>query len=98
MNICATFSDIEFISDTIYQVSSIMDGRRWAEEYVKRREAANQGVVMEAGPVGGAEAKGSGGWNEVAKGKVAPQHAQGGKLETGDSFRVVAKGKKGRRA
>ncbi|TGZ78599.1 hypothetical protein EX30DRAFT_397746 [Ascodesmis nigricans] len=84
--------DAEIIADTVYTLSSTMDGRRWAEEYIKRREAAGSGVVIEAGT----ESKPSGGWNEVAKGRPAAQ-AQIAVPETNNSFRVVSK-KKGRRA
>lgn len=74
-----------------------MDGRRWAEEYIKRREAAGSGVIIEAGAVAGGEKQGSGGWNEVAKGRPAVQAAPSAVPETNNSFRVVSK-KKGRRA
>ncbi|KAI5783013.1 hypothetical protein FPQ18DRAFT_358634 [Pyronema domesticum] len=86
--------DIEIIADTIYAVSTVMDGRRWAEEYIKRRNAASSGVVIEAGTA----ARSSGGWNEVAKSR--PTTAAPAPLpETSSSFKVVAgKGKKsGRR-
>jgi PERQ amino acid-rich with GYF domain-containing protein len=86
--------DIEIIADTIYAVSTVMDGRRWAEEYIKRRNAASSGIVIEAGTA----ARSSGGWNEVAKSR--PTTASPAPLpETSSSFKVVAgKGKKsGRR-
>ncbi|KAA8894985.1 hypothetical protein FN846DRAFT_971644 [Sphaerosporella brunnea] len=87
-------SDAEIIADTIYAVSTTMDGRRWAEEYIKRRNAAGSGVVIEAGT---GSAGSSGGWNEVAKSRPAPQSPAPGVPESSASFRVVAGKKKGRR-
>ena len=75
-----------------------MDGRRWAEEYIKRRNAAGSGVVIEAGTASGGA--GSGGWNEVAKTRPAgqvPAAAAPSVPETSSAFRVVAGKKKGRR-
>lgn len=86
-------SDAEIIADTIYAVSMTMDGRRWAEEYIKRRNAAGSGVVIESGTAAGTS---TGGWNEVAKTRPAPQ-ATSGVPETSSSFRVVAGKKKGGR-
>ena len=86
-------SDSEIIADTIYTVSSTMDGRRWAEEYIKRREAAGSGVVIDAGT---ATAGGAGGWNEVAKRPQAQQQPSN-VPETNNAFRVVAGKKKGGR-
>lgn len=72
-----------------------MDGRRWAEEYIKRRNAAGSGVIIEAGTGGSST---SGGWNEVAKTRPASQApASSGVPETSSAFRVVAGKKKGRR-
>ncbi|KAI5850837.1 hypothetical protein BZA05DRAFT_474176 [Tricharina praecox] len=91
-------SDAEIIADTIYAVSTTMDGRRWAEEYIKRRNAAGSGVVIEAG-AGGNSAGSGGGWNEVAKSRpAAPAVPVAGTVpESSASFRVVAGKKKGRR-
>jgi len=91
-------SDAEVIADTIYAVSTTMDGRRWAEEYIKRRNAAGSGVFIEAG-AGGNTASSGGGWNEVAKSRPAAPAAPaaGAAPESSASFRVVAGKKKGRR-
>lgn len=90
-------SDAEIIADTIYAVSTTMDGRRWAEEYIKRRNAAGSGVVFEAG-AGGNSTSSGGGWNEVAKSRPAAATPVAGAVpESSASFRVVAGKKKGRR-
>jgi PERQ amino acid-rich with GYF domain-containing protein len=91
-------SDPEIILEVVYQVSNTMD-RRWAEEYIKRRNAAGSGVVIEAGTNAGNG--GGGGWNEVAKGRPAGAPGASGQVgavpETSSAFRVVAGKKKGRR-
>jgi PERQ amino acid-rich with GYF domain-containing protein len=84
--------DPEVIGDTIYTCSTTMDGRRFAEEFIRRKNAAKGGVVIEAGSGNG----GTGGWNEVAKGKTVTQPVKEGP-ETNASFKVVAGKKKGRR-
>ncbi|KAI5779357.1 hypothetical protein EDC01DRAFT_696219 [Geopyxis carbonaria] len=98
MDIVNTFpTELDLVSDAIYNASSTMDGRRWAEEFMKRREAAGNGVVMDAGTSSG-NGNGSG-WNEVAKGRpAATPAATTGVPETNNAFRVVAGKKKGRRA
>lgn len=69
-----------------------MDGRRFAEEFVRRKAAASKGVIIDAGTANG----NVGGWNEVAKGK--PQTvAREVSPETNAAFKVVAGKKKGRR-
>jgi PERQ amino acid-rich with GYF domain-containing protein len=73
-----------------------MDGRRFAEEYIRRQKAAQTGVVIEAGTPSNSGGANGGGWNEVAKGR--PQPAVQGIAavpETNSAFKVVA-GKKGK--
>ncbi|KAF3914030.1 hypothetical protein AA313_de0200001 [Arthrobotrys entomopaga] len=89
--------EVDLISDSVYQQSTTIDGRRFAEEFIRRRKLAQQGVIVE---VHGDDNKTGGGWNEVAKkGRDAPT---GGNTATGDSglgnasFKVV-QGKKKRR-
>lgn len=89
--------EIEIISDSIYASSQTLDGRRFAEEFVRRRKLADKGVVEPAtnGPqIPGADTKsGGGGWNEVAKKGPAPM----AKEESNAAFKVVATKKKGKR-
>ena len=70
--------EVEIISDSVYASSQTLDGRRFAEEFVRRRKLADKGIVEPAssGPqVGGSESSsGGGGWSEVAKkGPVAKE-------------------------
>ncbi|KAK2746793.1 hypothetical protein FQN57_002835 [Myotisia sp. PD_48] len=92
--------ETEIISDSVYANSQTLDGRRFADEFVRRRKLADKGIVDPAssgfsafGPA--SESKNtSDGWNEVAKkGNVA-----GNREDTGSSaaFKVVSK-KKGKR-
>ena len=82
----------DIISDSIYASSQTLDGRRFAEEFVRRRKLADRGVVPDlgAGSGGGGGAGGfsspgesksgsgaGGGWSEVAK-KAASGNSSGG--------------------
>lgn len=72
-------SEPEILSEAVYANSPTLDGRRFAEEFVRRRKLADKGVVVDGGVVGGggmsfvagAAAEGGkgggGGWSEVAK-------------------------------
>jgi len=93
----------EIISDTVYAHSSTLDGRHFAEEFLKRRKhlgAALDPSPSATGTTGSSPAKenaaggagGAGGWNEVLK-KEKGKDASG---EWNSAFKVVA-GKKGRR-
>ena len=69
-----------------------MDGRRFAEEYLRRLKLAEKGIVEPAmtGPAGTSGGEKSGGWNEVAK-KGPP------KEEPTAGFKVVPNKKKGKK-
>ena len=88
----------EIISDTIYQHSSTLDGRHFAEEFLKRRKilgTALDATLPQATTTNTGSSAGSGsgtGWNEVLK-KEKTKDASG---EWNSAFKVVA-GKKGRR-
>lgn len=87
--------EIEIISDSVYASSQTLDGRRFAEEFVRRRKLADKGIVEPAtnGTLVGGMDKSAGGWSEVAKkGPVAAP-----KEENNASFKVVATKKKGKR-
>ncbi|KAI9838816.1 MAG: hypothetical protein M1837_002309 [Sclerophora amabilis] len=92
--------EAEIISESVYANSQTMDGRRFAEEFIRRRKLADKGVVdgsaqIHGGsPSGAQEHKGSGGWSEVAKKGTAstPREA-----EANSAFKVVAAKKKGKK-
>jgi PERQ amino acid-rich with GYF domain-containing protein len=84
----------EIISDTIYAHTSTLDGRHFAEEFLKRRKtlgAALDATLPMATNSGSGSSSGSG-WNEVLK-KDRSKDPSG---EWNSAFKVVA-GKKGRR-
>jgi PERQ amino acid-rich with GYF domain-containing protein len=98
--------EIEIISDSVYASSQILDGRRFAEEFVRRRKLADKGVVESAagaqpmmGIGAGADAKGAGagggGWSEVAK--KGPANVSAVKEDGSAQFKVVPTKKKGKR-
>jgi len=81
----------EIISDTIYTHSPTLDGRHFAEEFIKRRRVL--GTALDATVLPAMQPTNSGsGWNEVLK-KEKGKDASG---EWNSAFKVVA-GKKGRR-
>ena len=61
--------DSTLLSDVVYQHSTTMDGRHFAEEFVRRKRLADKGIIeKEAVASTGVETKNSnGGWSEVAK-------------------------------
>lgn len=69
-----------------------MDGRRFAEEYLRRRKLADKGIIEPAktGSASGFSGEKSGGWSEVAK-KGPP------KEEPTAGFKVVPNKKKGKK-
>jgi PERQ amino acid-rich with GYF domain-containing protein len=81
------------IADAVYANSQLMDGRRFAEEFLRRKKLADKGVIESAPGAGfstASESKGSGGWSEVAK-KNPPKEEQAA------GFKVVPNKKKGRK-
>jgi PERQ amino acid-rich with GYF domain-containing protein len=86
----------EIIRDTIYAHTSTVDGRHFAEEFLKRRKALGAALdITVATPLtatntGSANNSGSG-WNEVAK-KEKPKDASG---EWNSAFKIVER--RGRR-
>ncbi|EER41770.1 conserved hypothetical protein [Histoplasma capsulatum H143] len=94
--------ETEIISDSVYANSQTLDGRRFAEEFVRRRKLADKGVVDPASLNAGSngfgtvqDSNGSDGWNEVAKkGGQSATHRE----DTSNApFKVVAVKKKGKR-
>lgn len=102
--------EVEIISDSVYASSQTLDGRRFAEEFVRRRKLADKGIVepaagaqgMAAGGADGKSANAGGGWSEVAKkpGSAAKDKDDGagaGSVSANAAFKVVAGKKKGKR-
>lgn len=96
-NLLVLPAEPEIISDVVYGASQTLDGRRIADEFVRRRKLADKGVVVdqaaagvEAMNKGGA---GTGGWSEVAKKGPATT----AKEDTNSAFKVVAAKKKGKK-
>lgn len=76
-----------------------MDGRRFADEYVRRKRLAEKGVVEKNTS---ADRSTSGGWSEVAKkgGNAAssqPARESESAAMAGAAFRVVSGKKKGKK-
>ncbi len=79
----------------MYANSTTMDGRHFAEEFIRRKKLADKGVIEKqpAAPPPATDSKGSGGWSEVAK--------KGGSSQKEDAmpagFKVVPGRKKGKK-
>lgn len=97
-------SEPGIIADSVYGATQLMDGRRFAEEYIRRRKLAEKGIVESATANGGwggfqtanagSDSKSSDGWSEVAKkGPPKPEPDVVG----GSGFRVVPSKKKGKK-
>lgn len=93
--------DKGIIADAIYASSDIMDGRHFAEEFVRRKTLAEKGVA-EKQPTSVTESKvgnASGGWSEVAKKSSTPGSTSGNPAKDdgiqGAGFKVVPSRKKG---
>ena len=96
------------IADSIYSSSKVLDGRHFAEEFVRRRKLADKGIIESASVNGGSNVfaiggpgsdKGSsgGGWSEVAKKGSATSQAADQQAKDDVAFKVVAAKKKGSR-
>jgi PERQ amino acid-rich with GYF domain-containing protein len=83
----------EAIADSVYANSQLMDGRRFAEEFLRRRKLAEKGVIEPSSTGSGTAFSASGekaGWSEVAK-KGPP------KEESTAGFKVVPNKKRGKK-
>lgn len=89
-------ADTEIISDSVYANSQTLDGRRFAEEFVRRRKLADKGIVDPVNTSAFGDSKGSsGGWSEVAKKGSSNAHRE--EDSNNAPFKVVAAKKKGKR-
>ncbi|KAL4978522.1 hypothetical protein BDW66DRAFT_129760 [Aspergillus desertorum] len=87
-------AEAEIISDSVYANSQTLDGRRFAEEFIRRRKLADKGIVESVSTSALAE-KNGGGWSEVAKkgSASAPREED----TSNAAFKMVAPRKKGKR-
>lgn len=84
----------QLIADSVYANSKTVDGRRFADEYVRRKKLADKGIVEAAGVglSGAAGSSGGGGWSDVAKKNPVKEEAG-----PPAGFKVVPNKKKGRK-
>ncbi|KAL2761051.1 hypothetical protein ACRALDRAFT_1090679 [Sodiomyces alcalophilus JCM 7366] len=86
--------DPALIADAVYANSKTMNGQHFAEEFVRRKKRAEQGIV-EKQPGGSESNGGSGGWNEVAKKGSHRESSTSESAMQGAGFKVVPGRKKG---
>ncbi|PHH92414.1 hypothetical protein CDD83_7483 [Cordyceps sp. RAO-2017] len=92
--------DTGVIADAVYINSKTMDGRHFAEEYVRRKKLAEKGIVEKQVLADSAKSGGgAGGWSEVAKrsGSTQPKDGGDGGNMQGAGFKVVPSRKKGKK-
>lgn len=68
--------DNDIITEAVHAVSSTIDSRHFAEEFIRRKRLADKGLVDTAVPKSASPASGASGWSEVAKkttGKETPK-------------------------
>lgn len=103
----------DIIADAVYANSKTMDGRHFAQEFIRRKKLAEKGVVEKSSQpyanfspslVGGGDNPSSantGGWNEVAKksgnSHKEPNSNNDASLMQGAGFKVVPGRKKGKK-
>lgn len=91
-------AEAEIISDSVYANSPTLDGRRFAEEFIRRRKLADKGIVDPVSASAYADQKNGGGWSEVAKkGSSSSSHVNKEEESPNAAFKVVAPRKKGKR-
>lgn len=89
--------DPTIIADAVYSSSTTMDGRHFAEEFVRRKRLADRGIFEKqpSDVKGGAS---SGGWNEVAKkGGASLQPRESDTSMQAAGFKVVPGRKKSKK-
>ncbi|KAH6610125.1 hypothetical protein Trco_000145 [Trichoderma cornu-damae] len=88
--------DTGLIADAVYANSTTMDGRHFAEEYVRRKKLAEKGVVEKQPQAESKSSSSSGGWSEVAKKSGATQTRENEAMQSAD-FKVVPGRKKSKK-
>ncbi|CAM1511008.1 Fc.00g085210.m01.CDS01 [Cosmosporella sp. VM-42] len=89
--------DTSIIADAVYSNSTTMDGRHFAEEFIRRKKLAERGIV-EKQPTDNKGGASSSGWSEVAKKggpSMQPRDPEAGMQAAG--FKVVPGRKKGKK-
>lgn len=66
------------ISDAVYASSTTIDGRHFAEEFIRRKKLADKGVVEKNSSVGSGVSGSGSGWSEVAKKSGSGNGGSGG--------------------
>ncbi|KAI1496037.1 hypothetical protein F5X99DRAFT_401553 [Biscogniauxia marginata] len=90
----------EIISDAIYANSKTMDGRHFAQEFIRRKKLADKGVVEKQpinSPLADTQSNPAGGWNEVAKKNNHKEAANDANSIQAAGFKVVPSRKKGKK-
>lgn len=90
----------DLISDAIYANSKTMDGRHFAEEFIRRKKLADRGVVEKQpakSPSADTQSSTAGGWNEVAKKSSHKEPSSDTNSIQGAGFKVVPGRKKGKK-
>ncbi|KAI1430648.1 hypothetical protein GGR50DRAFT_180648 [Xylaria sp. CBS 124048] len=90
----------DIISDAIYSNSKTMDGRHFAQEFIRRKKLAEKGVVEKQPasiPSADTQSSSAGGWNEVAKKGGHKDNSSDSSSIQGASFKVVPSRKKGKK-
>ncbi|AEO58379.1 hypothetical protein MYCTH_2305668 [Thermothelomyces thermophilus ATCC 42464] len=92
--------DPSLLAEAVYGYSTTMDGRHFAEEFVRRKKLADKGIV-EKEPISAANDprnSSNGGWSEVAKkGSANSASAAAAAKDEIPGFRVVPSKKKGKK-
>ncbi|TGJ82527.1 hypothetical protein E0Z10_g6253 [Xylaria hypoxylon] len=90
----------EIISDAIYANSKTMDGRHFAQEFIRRKKLAEKGIVEKQpanSPSVDVQSTSAGGWNEVAKKSSHKDNVSDTGSIQGAGFKVVPSRKKGKK-
>ena len=90
----------EIISDAIYANSKTMDGRHFAQEFIRRKKLAEKGIVEKQpvnSPSTDAQTASGGGWSEVAKKSSDKDNTSDTSSIQGAGFKVVPSRKKGKK-
>lgn len=89
--------EVEIVTQAVHSVTSTIDSRHFAEEFLRRRKLADKGLVdattKSSSPANAGAGGQGGGWSEVAK--KGPTKPVDEASSVGGNFKVVAAKKKG---